>query len=99
MVLRDGGEALVEEVLEAVVVRLDDETMPPQVRPLVPHSEDKPYELPLISGEGAMAGRHRPAEEGDRVSLLDKHGPKTIGGRVTLHDEGLGEVRQGQHRG
>jgi hypothetical protein len=35
MVLRDCGEALVEEVFEAVVVRLDDEAPPPEVQPPV----------------------------------------------------------------
>jgi hypothetical protein len=33
MVLRDRGKSLVEQVLEAVVVHLDGEAPPPQVRP------------------------------------------------------------------
>jgi hypothetical protein len=40
-----------------------------------------------------MARCHRSAEEGDRMSLLYEHRPEAIGGRVALHDEGLGEVR------
>jgi hypothetical protein len=51
MVLWDYGKALVEQVLEAVVVRLDGEVPPPQVRLLMPYGLDKADELPLISGE------------------------------------------------
>ena len=39
--LRDRGKALVEEVLEAVVVRLDDEVVPPEVRSPVAYGEDE----------------------------------------------------------
>jgi hypothetical protein len=40
MVLRDRGEALVEEVLEAIVVRLDNEAPPLEVRPPMPDRLD-----------------------------------------------------------
>jgi hypothetical protein len=39
MTLRDCGEVLVEEVLEVVVVRVDVEPAPPEVRSPVPYSE------------------------------------------------------------
>jgi hypothetical protein len=40
IVLRDRGEALVEEVFEAIVVRLDDEAPPLEARPPVPDRLD-----------------------------------------------------------
>ena len=88
------SEALVEQELETVVVRLDEKTSVPQVRSLVPHHEHKTHELPLICRQGAMPGRNGPAEEGDRVGLLKQHGAKAVCGRVAFHDEGLGEVGQ-----
>jgi hypothetical protein len=39
--LRDCGQALVEEELEAEVVGADDERMAPKVRPLVLHGLDQ----------------------------------------------------------
>lgn len=37
---------------------------------------DKADELPLVCSEGAVPGRHRPAEESDGVVVLDQHYPK-----------------------
>jgi len=98
VMLRDRGEALVEEVLEAVVVRLDDEAASPKVQALVTYGEDEADQLPLISRQRAMVGGHRPTEERDGVAVLDEYRPEAIRGRITLHDEGLGEVRERQHR-
>jgi hypothetical protein len=50
MMLRDGGEALVEEVLQAVVVGLDDEAPPPEIRPPVSYRLDEADELTLVCG-------------------------------------------------
>jgi hypothetical protein len=47
--LWDHGEALVEDVLEAVVVHLDEETAPPEVRTLVADGEDEADQLSLVS--------------------------------------------------
>jgi hypothetical protein len=99
MVLWDCDKALVEQVLEAVVVCLDGEAPPPQVRPPMPYGLDKADELPLISGERAMARRHRPAVERDGMAILDQHRAEAIGRRVALDNEWLGEVRQCQHWG
>jgi hypothetical protein len=41
VVLRDGGEVLVKEVLQAVVVGLDDEAPPPEIRPSVLYRLDE----------------------------------------------------------
>uniref|UniRef100_A0A0A8ZTW4 Uncharacterized protein n=1 Tax=Arundo donax TaxID=35708 RepID=A0A0A8ZTW4_ARUDO len=50
MVLRDRGEALIEEVLQAVVVGLDDEAPPPEIRAPVPYRLDEADELALVGG-------------------------------------------------
>jgi hypothetical protein len=71
VMLRDGGEALVEEVLQTVVVGLDDEAPPPEMRPLVLYRLDEADELALICGLRAVARHHMPAEESDRMALLD----------------------------
>ena len=55
-------------------------------------------EIPLIRGEGAVSGRHRTTEEGDRMTILNQHRPETVGCGITLDDEGLGEVRHRQDR-
>jgi hypothetical protein len=46
--LRNGRQALIEEVLEAIVVCLDDEVSPPQVRPPMSYGKHKPDEFALI---------------------------------------------------
>jgi hypothetical protein len=51
MVLWDCGQVLIEQVLEVVVVGLDGEAPPPQIRPPMPYGLDKADELPLICGE------------------------------------------------
>jgi hypothetical protein len=48
--LRDGGEALVEEVLQAVVVGLDDEAPSPEIWPPVSYRLDEADELTLVGG-------------------------------------------------
>jgi hypothetical protein len=60
--------------------------------------EDEADELPLVGGQGLVAWCHWSAEERHRVLTLEKDSPKPIGGGFTLHDEGLGEVRQREDR-
>jgi hypothetical protein len=50
VVLRNGGEALVEEVLQAVVVSLDDEAPSPEIRPPVSYRLNEADELALVGG-------------------------------------------------
>ena len=76
--LGDRREPLIKQVLEAIVVRLDDESTPPQVRPPVSNGVDKADELPLISGEGLVAWRDGSTEESDRVALLGEHGAEPV---------------------
>jgi hypothetical protein len=61
--LRYRGEPLVEEVLEAEVVSLD-EAAPPQIGLSVPDRLDQADELALVGCERPMSGRDRSAEEG-----------------------------------
>ncbi|XP_021317213.1 uncharacterized protein LOC110435676 [Sorghum bicolor] len=99
MVLGNRGEALVEEVFQTVVVRLDDEAPPPEVRPPVPHGLDEADELALVGGQRAVTGCHWSAEERDWVALLSQDRPKPDGRRVTFDGEQLGEVRHGEDGG
>jgi len=64
LVLRDLGQPLEEEVLQAVVVGADQEAAPPQVGPPVPHSLYQANKLPLVRRQLDMVGGERPAEEG-----------------------------------
>ena len=57
VVLGNRGETLIQQVLEAVMIRLDEESAAPEVRSPVPYDVDEADELPLIGGEGAMAWR------------------------------------------
>jgi hypothetical protein len=60
------------------MVRLDEETMTPQVWPPVTDSVDQADELTLICSEVTVLGGHDPAEEGDRMSVLNEHRPKSM---------------------
>lgn len=70
MVLGDGCQVLVEQELEAIVVRLDDERAPPEVRPPVPHCLDKTNQLTLVCRKGGVTRSDSPAEIGNRTCTL-----------------------------
>jgi hypothetical protein len=55
MMLRDRREALIEQVLQVVVIGLDEEAMALEVRPPVADGLDKADELALIGSEGAVS--------------------------------------------
>jgi hypothetical protein len=97
-VLRNGGQALVQQILQDVVICLDCETAPPEVWPLVAHRLDQTNELTLVGCQGLMSRCHRPAEEGDRMPLLDEDNTKPVGRRIALDDKGLVEGRHSEHR-
>jgi hypothetical protein len=65
----------------------------------MPHSKDETNELPLINRKGVVSWRHQTAEERNRVRLLNEYCPEVVCGCITVHDEGLGKVREYQHRG
>ena len=71
MVLRNHRQPLIKQILEAVVVRLDEEGAPPQVRSLVPDRMDKADEL--IGRQGGVMRRGRSTEESYRPFVLEKH--------------------------
>jgi hypothetical protein len=98
MMLRDRREALIEHVLQAVVIGLDEEATPPKVRPPIEDGLDKADEFALIGGEGAVAWRYRPAEERHRVAFLDEDRAEAVRRSITFDDERLGEVRHGEDR-
>jgi hypothetical protein len=52
--------------------------MTPQVWPPVTDSVDQADELTLICSEVTVLGGHDPAEEGDRMSVLNEHRPKSM---------------------
>jgi hypothetical protein len=93
LVLRNGGEALVQEVLQAIVISPHEELAPPQVRTPVSHRLNQPNELPLVCCQLQMPGGKRSAEERDGSGSLVEHGAKPNPGRVAVDDEQLVEVR------
>jgi hypothetical protein len=70
MMLRDHGEPLVQQEFETVVISTHDEAAAPQIRAPMADGVDEPDQLPLIRGERAVAWRDLPAEECERVFLL-----------------------------
>lgn len=65
-VLGNGGEALVEDVLDAPMVGADGERAAPKVRPPVSDSLDQPDELVLERRQLVMLRSHRTSEEHER---------------------------------
>jgi len=65
-VLGNGGEALVEDVLDAPMVGADGERAAPKVRPPVPDSLDQPDLLALERRQLVMLRSHRTSEEHER---------------------------------
>jgi hypothetical protein len=62
--LRNSGQPLVEEELQAVVVGADEEAPAPDVGAPVPHRLYQADEFPLVSRQLAVASSERAAEEG-----------------------------------
>jgi len=92
-VLRNGGETLIQQLLEAVVVRSDQKLAPPQVRSLVSNSLHQANELALIRSELEMPSSKWPAEEGEGSGALVEDGTKPGTRSVAVHHEALVEVR------
>lgn len=92
-VLRNGGEPLVEEVFESVVVDSNDEGARPQIRAPMAHNLDENDELPLIYSWLRMMRANGTAEEGDGSAALVEHSTEPGSRRVAVDDEAGGEVR------
>jgi len=94
VVLRDGGQALIQEKFQAIVVSTHQKPAAPEVRPPVPNRLEKPNQIPLIGGEGSVARRNRVAEEGHGLLVLQEHSAEPVGGRVAHDGELLREVER-----
>jgi hypothetical protein len=70
VMLRDHGELLVQEVLQAKVVGAHDELTQPKVRLPMADDLDQADQLTLVGDEFGMMGRHDPAEEGHKPLIL-----------------------------
>jgi hypothetical protein len=99
--LRHSGKMLVQEVLEAAIVRADDELPCPEVRPPMANGMYEVDEFALVRRQLGVLRGTRTTEEHDRSGPLMKHHAKTHAGGVAVDDERLVEVRQleGRHRG
>lgn len=84
---------LVQQELEAVVIRANAKGPPPQLGPPVAHSLDRTDELALVRRELVMTGGKRPAKEGQWPIALVKDGAKPHARGIAIHDEQLVEVR------
>jgi hypothetical protein len=49
--LWDGGESLVEQILQIEVVRADQELVPPKIRPPMANGHEEPDELAFVNHE------------------------------------------------
>jgi hypothetical protein len=92
--LKDGRQSLIEEELEAPVVGLNGECVTPDVRPPVTDSLDQPNKLALIGWQLGVVRSDWPAKEHNGAITLMQHSAKTSAGRITVHDEALGEIWQ-----
>jgi hypothetical protein len=93
-VLKDRGQALIEEELHAQVVRLDDEGVPPQVRAPVPHYLNESNQLAFVGGKLGVVRCKLAAEVGNQFVTLMEHAADARARRVALDDEVFVEVRE-----
>jgi hypothetical protein len=63
VMLRDGGQALVEQVLQRVVVHADNEWASPQIWSPVVHGVDEANQFSLVRHQLGVARRHGSTEE------------------------------------
>lgn len=77
IVLRDGRQPLVQEVLQTVVIRLYGERSSPQVRSSMSYCLDEADELPLICGESSVSRCYGTAEISHWPCSLMKNSPTT----------------------
>ena len=70
LMLRNGGEALIQEKLQAVVVSADQEVAPPQVRAPMADSLHQSNKLPFVCRKLEVARGERSAEESEGPGTL-----------------------------
>lgn len=91
-VLWDDGEALIQQVLEGVMIGADNEGSCPQVRSLVLHYLNKPDELVVICHKLGMPWHHMPAIEGDEPIVLLQDGAKSLARAIAIDNETVVKV-------
>jgi hypothetical protein len=74
MVLWYGRQALIQQVLEAIMVCTHQEAAAPKVRPPMSDGEHEPDQFSFVRHQGAMSWCYRAAEEHHRVLVLEEHG-------------------------
>jgi hypothetical protein len=92
MVLRYGGEALIQHVFERVMICPHDEGAAPKVRPPVSNRLDQSDELALIGCHLEVRRREGPTEEGEGRAILVKNHAETGPRRVTIDNERRAKV-------
>jgi len=96
--LWNGGQTLVQEMLEAAMIRPDDKLPRLEIRPPMTHGLHETDEFALVGRQLGMLRGDRAAEESDRAVALMKHSTKPRAGSVAVDDEGLVEIRQLENR-
>lgn len=94
MSLRNCREPLIQQVLEAEVVDLDDELA--QIRPPVPHGLQQADELLLVGWQSLVTQREGAAEVRDRALILMEHHDEFGAQRIAPHNKRAVEVQQGK---
>ena len=92
MVLRDGGEALIQHIFQRVVIRADDESTTPKIGSPMAHCLNQADELALIGCHLEVRRREGPTEEGEGRAILVKNHAETGPRRVTIDNERRAKV-------
>jgi hypothetical protein len=93
LMLRHRRQPLVQEELEAVVVRANPERATPEVGPPMAHGLHQADELLLVHRKLEVTGGKGPAEVGEGTVALVKDGAEPCTGSVAVDDERSVEVQ------
>jgi hypothetical protein len=99
LVLGNGGQALIQQKFQTIMVSFNYEGSPLKVWALVAHNVDEPDQFPLVRGQLGVAAGDWSAEVRHEARALVEHCAKAHSRRVALDGERLVEVRQLQDRG
>jgi hypothetical protein len=81
--LRHGGEALVEQELQAEVIGAHEKAATPQVRAPMPDGLHKADQLPLVGHQFGVASGEWPAEESEGSPIFMEDDAEPCAGRVS----------------
>jgi hypothetical protein len=90
--LRNHGESLVQQILQAKMICPDDEFLWPEVRTPMVDGLDQANQFPLIGGQLGMVWHDGAAEEHDGPCALMEYGLEARAGGITVNDEWPSEV-------